>query len=202
MTIKDCLTCGGIHYGSSKCPYILAPCVVCGAETILACADCAINSWGKQPVHICDKTECWGAHEKATHPAVIPPAEPPAFDEAAERAAFEKFVQTERNYIPLFLNENYTTREDRQEWTVWLAARLASHAEIEDLKAQLRDSRDTARTLNDILAVSDARLKDARKAALEEAAQACETVGAYIASGEVQALIVELPSSDKGNGDG
>lgn len=64
MTIKDCPNCGGTHYGSMKCPYIEAPCIVCGDGTILACSDCAINSGGKSSVHVCKKPKCRKAHDK------------------------------------------------------------------------------------------------------------------------------------------
>ncbi len=69
MTIKDCPNCGGTHYGSNKCPYTSAPCVVCGVETIFACSDCAIESGGHDGVHVCVKTECQDAHENERHPA-------------------------------------------------------------------------------------------------------------------------------------
>jgi hypothetical protein len=64
MTIRDCPQCGGTHFGSNKCPYTLAPCVVCGAQTIYACSDCAIDSGGERRVHICERGECQLAHEK------------------------------------------------------------------------------------------------------------------------------------------
>jgi hypothetical protein len=70
MSIFNCRNCGGTHYGSNKCPYINAPCVVCGDPTILACADCSIESGGKISVHVCSKGECRDAHEAANpqHP--------------------------------------------------------------------------------------------------------------------------------------
>ncbi len=67
MTILDCPKCGGTHYGSHECPFTLAPCVVCGDETIMACSDCAIDSGGKTSVHVCRKSECRDAHEAKTH---------------------------------------------------------------------------------------------------------------------------------------
>lgn len=63
MTIRGCPNCGGTHFGSIKCPYISAPCIVCGEATILACSDCAIDT-GKS-VHVCEKSECRDAHEIA-----------------------------------------------------------------------------------------------------------------------------------------
>lgn len=67
--ILNCQTCGGTHYGSIKCPYIEAPCIVCGDLTIMACSDCAIDSGGKESVHVCIKRECRDLHEKM-HPEV------------------------------------------------------------------------------------------------------------------------------------
>lgn len=67
MTILNCPNCGGTHYGSNKCPYINAPCVVCGEPTIYACSDCCINSGGKAGVHVCAKTACQDEHEAKTH---------------------------------------------------------------------------------------------------------------------------------------
>lgn len=66
MAIENCPICGGTHYGSIKCPYRAAPCVVCGDQTIYACSDCAIDT-GK-PVHVCERPECRDTHEK-NHPA-------------------------------------------------------------------------------------------------------------------------------------
>lgn len=67
MTIRDCPTCGGTHFGSHKCPFIEAPCVVCGEMTIMACSDCAIDSGGKERVHVCGKSTCRDAHENQKH---------------------------------------------------------------------------------------------------------------------------------------
>ena len=67
MTIKDCPNCGGTHYCSYTCPFIKAPCIVCGAETIFACSDCAIDAGGKESVHVCEKSECRDAHERHQH---------------------------------------------------------------------------------------------------------------------------------------
>lgn len=67
MTILNCPKCGGTHYGSVECPYISAPCVICGKETILACADCGIDSAGKVTVHICGNVACMRQHEVAVH---------------------------------------------------------------------------------------------------------------------------------------
>jgi hypothetical protein len=64
MTIRNCPNCGGDHFGSNKCPYRSAPCVICGADTILACSDCAIDSAGENSVHVCSRPECRDAHEK------------------------------------------------------------------------------------------------------------------------------------------
>lgn len=74
MTITNCPACGGIHFGAFECPFIKAPCAVCGAETILACSDCAINSGGKVSIHICGKEECRAAHERQHQEKVtLPP---------------------------------------------------------------------------------------------------------------------------------
>ena len=67
MNIQNCPRCGGTHYGSVECPFKLTPCVVCGADTIMACSDCAIDSGGKTSVHVCGKSECRDAHEAKTH---------------------------------------------------------------------------------------------------------------------------------------
>ena len=67
MTIKDCPNCGGTHYGAHRCPFIKAPCAVCGADTIFACSDCGIDSGGKESVHICEKPECRDGHERDIH---------------------------------------------------------------------------------------------------------------------------------------
>lgn len=72
MTIENCSVCGGTHTGSNKCPFISEPCVVCGTATILACSDCAIDSWGKNPVHICDNPKCRDEHEAMTHKGTSP----------------------------------------------------------------------------------------------------------------------------------
>lgn len=65
MPIEDCPDCGGTHLGHRTCPYIVAPCVVCGNKTVMACSDCAID--GKPGVHVCSKVECRDKHEAATH---------------------------------------------------------------------------------------------------------------------------------------
>ena len=67
MTITDCPKCGGTHYGSHVCPYIEAPCVVCGDQTVMACSDCAIDSGGKVSVHVCRKRICRDRHEAEKH---------------------------------------------------------------------------------------------------------------------------------------
>ena len=67
MTIKNCPHCGGEHIGSIKCPFI-EPCSVCGAETIMCCSDCAIESSGKEKVRVCIKSECRDKHERERHP--------------------------------------------------------------------------------------------------------------------------------------
>lgn len=64
MTIENCPNCGGTHFGSYKCPFIKAPCIVCGEPTVLACSDCAIESGGKNSIHICSKSKCRDEHEK------------------------------------------------------------------------------------------------------------------------------------------
>src|ERR1700688_795371 len=71
MTIQNCSICGGMHFGSNECPFIESPCVVCGDMTIMACSDCAIESGGKQSVHVCKKTECRHEHEFWRHKAGI-----------------------------------------------------------------------------------------------------------------------------------
>lgn len=63
MTIKNCPNCGGDHWGTNKCPFTKAPCIVCGVQTIYACSDCAIDSGGKSAVHVCGQKECQDAHE-------------------------------------------------------------------------------------------------------------------------------------------
>lgn len=60
-----CKDCGGLHYGSFKCPYLL-PCVICGDDTLMACADCSIDSAGEERPRVCVKPECRDAHE-STH---------------------------------------------------------------------------------------------------------------------------------------
>ena len=64
--IHDCPNCGGTHFGSTECPFLSAPCVVCGYATIIACSDCAIDT--SKSVHVCAKPECQERHE-ATHAA-------------------------------------------------------------------------------------------------------------------------------------
>jgi hypothetical protein len=88
MTIRNCPNCGGDHFGSNKCPYIKAPCVICGTSTILACSDCAIDSGGKNSVHVCNKTECRNEHEK------LHPQNAIAEDIAALRAAGIQIEET------------------------------------------------------------------------------------------------------------
>jgi hypothetical protein len=73
MTIRNCRNCGGNHFGSHKCPYISTPCVICGADTIMACSDCAIDSGGKQIVHVCGNGACRDAHEQTRHTAETKP---------------------------------------------------------------------------------------------------------------------------------
>ena len=66
MTILDCPNCGGIHYGSLKCPFRPAePCTICGVKTILCCSDCAIDT--ARSVHVCEDTKCRDAHEAVGH---------------------------------------------------------------------------------------------------------------------------------------
>lgn len=67
MTIQNCPKCGGTHFGSHECPFIYAPCVVCGETALFACSDCAINSGGKASVHVCQREECRDEHERSTH---------------------------------------------------------------------------------------------------------------------------------------
>lgn len=74
MTIINCPNCGGTHYGSLKCPYTKEPCVICGDMTVLACSDCAIDSGGKEAVHVCEKRECRDKHEAEKHSSVTTPS--------------------------------------------------------------------------------------------------------------------------------
>lgn len=62
----NCPHCGGTHFGSG-CPFISRPCVVCGIETVLACADCAIDFGGQTSVHICERAACRQKHENTVH---------------------------------------------------------------------------------------------------------------------------------------
>ena len=64
MNIQNCPNCGGMHFGSHECPFITAPCIVCGTQTILACSDCAIDSGGQTSVHVCVNPACRDEHEK------------------------------------------------------------------------------------------------------------------------------------------
>lgn len=75
MTIKNCPNCGGMHFGHTKCPYIPAPCVICGSVTVLACADCGIESGGRSSVHVCEKRGCRDAHEADWHLPLTPRAD-------------------------------------------------------------------------------------------------------------------------------
>lgn len=72
MTIISCPSCGGDHFGSNKCPFIELPCSVCGNMTVLACSDCAIESGGTRPVHVCAHSQCRDEHERLNpqHPKV------------------------------------------------------------------------------------------------------------------------------------
>jgi len=65
MTIQNCPKCGGIHFGSNKCPYTFLPCVVCGKETIFACSDCAIDT--DESIHVCQCEACRNQHEVLRH---------------------------------------------------------------------------------------------------------------------------------------
>ena len=60
--IKNCPKCGEDHINLEECPYIFAPCVICGKSTMLACSNCAID--GKS-IHVCNQSSCRGIHEKA-----------------------------------------------------------------------------------------------------------------------------------------
>jgi hypothetical protein len=64
MKIENCSVCGGTHYGSYKCPYIVAPCAECGCDTIMACSDCGIDFGGKVSIHVCEKRNCRDDHER------------------------------------------------------------------------------------------------------------------------------------------
>jgi hypothetical protein len=64
MTITNCQRCGSTHYGSTECPYIEAPCIICGKPTIMACADCSIESSGTKSVHVCGNPSCRTEHER------------------------------------------------------------------------------------------------------------------------------------------
>lgn len=63
--VENCPNCGGTHYGTFKCPFTKAPCVICGEPTIWACSDCRIDTG--RSVHVCEKTECKDRHETAGH---------------------------------------------------------------------------------------------------------------------------------------
>jgi hypothetical protein len=65
MTIENCPKCGGTHFGSHECPYIDAPCVVCGERTVLACSDCAIDA--SESIHVCGNRRCREQHESKVH---------------------------------------------------------------------------------------------------------------------------------------
>lgn len=81
MAILNCSYCGGTHYGSNNCPFIPAPCIICGTETVMACSDCAIDSGGKNSVHVCNDTDCRDKHEIRQHT----PSGPDAPKEGGER---------------------------------------------------------------------------------------------------------------------
>jgi hypothetical protein len=62
---KNCPKCGGLHYPKwDDCPYTFKPCVICGKETHWACSDCAIDSGGKEAVHVCENPVCQKTHEE------------------------------------------------------------------------------------------------------------------------------------------
>lgn len=60
----NCSTCGGVHFGSYRCPYIESPCSVCGEATVFACADCGIHYGGAKSIHVCNKFACRDKHEQ------------------------------------------------------------------------------------------------------------------------------------------
>ncbi len=62
-----------MHFGSHKCPFIEEPCSVCGEPTVLACSDCAIETGGKNPVHVCYRVVCRDEHERRNpqHPKIL-----------------------------------------------------------------------------------------------------------------------------------
>jgi len=61
---QSCPNCGGIHFGTrfDNCPFIKAPCEICGTPTIYACSDCKIDTGVS--VHVCEKTFCQTQHDK------------------------------------------------------------------------------------------------------------------------------------------
>lgn len=67
MSVLVCPNCGGTHYGSHKCPYTKGVCVICGEETVFACADCRIDTG--MTINVCSSTDCRDRHEAATHPS-------------------------------------------------------------------------------------------------------------------------------------
>jgi hypothetical protein len=71
LSIVNCPNCGGTHYGSLRCPFQSAPCVVCKTPTIYACSDCAIDTAGTVRVHVCEKPDCQRKHEEL-HPESQP----------------------------------------------------------------------------------------------------------------------------------
>lgn len=63
---EPCEYCDGIHLGSGPCPY-RGPCVVCGEQTVFACADCGIDSAGRETVRVCTSSDCRDKHEATAH---------------------------------------------------------------------------------------------------------------------------------------
>lgn len=63
-----CSNCGGIHIGSSRCPYLerTGPCEICETETVYACSDCAIE-FKQRVVRVCTNPECRDKHEAKVH---------------------------------------------------------------------------------------------------------------------------------------
>ena len=51
---EPCKDCGGLHFGSARCPYLerTGPCEICDTDTVYACSDCAIDFKGRV-VRVC-----------------------------------------------------------------------------------------------------------------------------------------------------
>lgn len=65
---QTCKDCGGLHFGSGRCPYLerTGPCAICETETVYACSDCAIDFKGRV-VRVCTNPDCRDKHEANVH---------------------------------------------------------------------------------------------------------------------------------------